>query len=123
MELRVKIATASICAAFILLCSLSGSAGNNTRQPSWMEGSVMKLEKELVSKYGKGQQDAIKRGIVQVSELWNEEDGDSEVLGKFVLENYAGEPAARDAMFKRFEFLFCMVCGCKKISFASCSYL
>lgn len=111
MDLRVKITTASICAVMILLCSLPGSAGKNTRQPSWMEGSVMKLEEEFVSKYGEGQRDAIKRGLAQVSELWTQEDGDSGVLEKFVLENYAGEPAVRDAMFNRFEFLFEQVEG------------
>ncbi|MCD6379329.1 hypothetical protein J7M07_02635, partial [bacterium] len=91
MGLRVRVATASVCAIIILLCSLFCSADGNTQQPSWMKGSVMKLEEELVLKNGEEQRDAIKRGLDQVSELWNEDDGNSDVLGRFVLENYAGE--------------------------------
>jgi len=96
--------TMVMCAAMVMLYSCSG--GGDNLQPSWMKGSVMKLEDKLVSKYGEEQTDEIKRGLDQVSRFWREEDGNSDLFEKFVLDNYAGKPAMRDAMFERFEVLF-----------------
>ena len=67
------------------------------------------LEKELVAKYGEAERARIARGLAQVSKFWRQEavddfgkaDGDAAALAAFVRDNYAGDVAARDALFSR----------------------
>jgi len=72
------------------------------------------LEQELVAKYGEAERARIARGLAQVSKFWRQEavddfgkaDGDAAALAAFVRDNYAGDVAARDALFSRMEFVF-----------------
>ena len=75
-------------------------------KPSWMTDSVVKLNSELVAKYGDAQRDRIRRGLHQVTEYWRAEDGDAAVFEDFVRTNFAGNQATLDTMFNRFEQLF-----------------
>jgi hypothetical protein len=75
------------------------------KTPDWMKGSITKLEKELIAKYGQPEQARIKRGLRQVSEYWRAQDGDAAAFEDFARTNFAGDPATLDAMFNRYEHL------------------
>ena len=77
----------------------------NIDKPEWMSESVEKLEKQLLSKYAEGQRERATRGLDQVSQFWRAQDGDGDVFEAFVLANFAGDEAALDAMFERYELL------------------
>lgn len=72
------------------------------------------LEHELVAKYGEDERTRIARGLAQLSKFWRIDDagkpgsgdGDAAALASFARENYAGDAAARDALFSRMEFAF-----------------
>ena len=72
------------------------------------------LEQELVAKYGAAERGRITRGLAQVTKFWRDDqeagrgkgDGDAAAFASFVRENYAGDAAARDALFSRMEFAF-----------------
>ena len=66
-----------------------------------MNLQAAKLESELVSKYGEAARPAIARGLKQAAEFWQPKDGSEEDFSSFVRNNYAGEPAAREALFLR----------------------
>jgi hypothetical protein len=81
------------------------SAANDKQALSWMKGATEKLEKELIAKYGEGQRARVERGLRQVTEFWQSEDGDATVFGEFALGNFAGDQAALDTMFNRYQSL------------------
>ncbi|MGE5401261.1 MAG: hypothetical protein ACM3S2_12720 [Ignavibacteriales bacterium] len=83
-----------------------GQANAQKQIPKWMESSVAKMQKELQAKFTDGQSQRIAKGLKQVSEFWNEEDGDNTVFEAFVEENFAGDTTSLNAMFSRFEKLF-----------------
>ncbi len=70
-----------------------------------MKSAITELEGALVEKYGESQRARIKRGLEQVSDFWRDPDGDRAALVDFVGKNFAGDPAALDTMFERFEYL------------------
>jgi len=73
--------------------------------PAQMKESMTKLQHELVAKYGEDQAVRIRRGVHQVVEFWRPEDGDRTTLENFVRANFAGDQAALDTMFGRFQRL------------------
>ncbi len=73
--------------------------------PSWVKDSTVKLEKELVAKYGESQRARVQRGLQQVAEFWRAEDGTAATFEDFVRANFAGDQATLDTMFNRFESL------------------
>ena len=73
------------------------------QQPAWMRNAVMKMERELIAKYGEGQRARVERGLKQVASFWRAEDGDAAVFEEFVRTNFAGEQATLDTMFARFQ--------------------
>lgn len=73
--------------------------------PEWMEASIVKLENELVPRYGEKSRPRLHRGLEQVSDFWRPEDGDAPVFEEFVRRNFAGDRATLDKMFNRFERL------------------
>ncbi len=75
-------------------------------QQSWKKDSAVKLEKELVARYGEAQRPRIERGLKQVGEFWRDSDGGAAAFGDFVRRNFAGDQAALDALFARCEKLF-----------------
>ena len=72
------------------------------------------LEQKLVAKYGEAERARVARGLAQVRKFWRQgttgdggkADGDAAALAAFVRDNYAGDAAARDALFSRMEFAF-----------------
>ncbi len=74
--------------------------------PVWLKDSTAKLEKELAGKYGEAQRARAARGLKQAGEFWRAEDGDQAVFEEFARRNFAGDQAALDTMFARFERLF-----------------
>jgi hypothetical protein len=81
----------------------STSAGTLT--PAQMNESMLKLQNELIAKYGEGQMARIRTGLHQVVEFWRPEDGDAGVFELFVRTNFAGDPSALDTMFDRYQRL------------------
>ena len=71
----------------------------------WVEDSKVKLESELVSKYGEEQRTRLQCGMDQVASLWREEDGNATNFEEFVRIHFAGDRATLDTMFNRFDRL------------------
>jgi hypothetical protein len=71
----------------------------------WMSAAVARLEEELVSRHGESQRQRAVRGLKQISDYWCASDGDAGVLEEFAKANFAGNQAALDTMFARFESL------------------
>lgn len=74
-------------------------------RPDWFAPARAKLAGELAAQYGVEQRPRIERGIDQAGSYWRTEDGDAAAFEDFVRTHYAGEPAARDSMFARYERL------------------
>ena len=74
--------------------------------PSWLPGSIQRLEEELAGRYGEGQRTRLRRGLQQVSSFWRKEDGGQKIFEDFVRTHYAGSRASHDALFERMEMLF-----------------
>jgi len=81
------------------------------QQPDWMKDSMQKLETELVAKYGESQRARLQRGMRQVADFWRAEDGDRAAFEELVRTHYAGDPAMRDALFNRMQFILESVYG------------
>ena len=73
--------------------------------PAQMKDSMIKLEAELLSKYGQGEKARIRTGLHQVMEFWRPEDGDTVVFEEFVRANFAGDQPSIDTLFSRFQRL------------------
>jgi hypothetical protein len=78
---------------------------SETLTPAQMNDSMLKLQSELVAKYGEGQKARIRTGLHQVVEFWRPEDGDTSVFEAFVRANFAGDQASLDTMFERYQLL------------------
>jgi len=101
----------------VLLCTLLFSAATSFGETfmlslatdeqtvPWMKEASNKLEKELVAKYGEGQRARLERGLSQVAQFWQAEDGDETAFEDFVRAHFAGDRATLDTMFNRFEQL------------------
>ncbi len=103
------LATILMCVA-LPLCSEEISMQNastpaKTSAPSWMKNSAARLQRELMTKYGDQQGPRIERGLHQVAEFWRAEDGDASAFEEFVRTNFAGDQAALDTLFNRFQSL------------------
>ncbi len=91
--------------AFLLLLATTAQAKPQLTPAAWIQESQTKLENELVGKYGAAQRARIERGMKQVTEFWQADDGDSTAFEDFVRTNFAGDQQTLDVMFNRFEYL------------------
>jgi len=73
--------------------------------PAQMNESMLKLQTELLGKYGEAQKPRIRTGLHQVVEFWRPEDGNAAAFENFVRTNFAGDQASLDTMFERFQRL------------------
>lgn len=71
----------------------------------WMAEARGKLEAELARRFGESQRERISRGLNQIAEFWRTDDGGENEFAEFVGANFAGDQAALDTMFARFERL------------------
>ena len=90
---------------FLMVIALLVAYPATAAQPSWIGDAASALEKELVQQYGEGQRGRAQLGVAQVASFWHAEDGDREAFESFVRQNFAGDQAALDTMFGRFETL------------------
>ena len=67
-------------------------------RPAFMKDSTVKLEKELVARYGEAMRPRIGRGLDQTARFWTAEDGDAAAFEAFVRSNFAGSQAALDVL-------------------------
>jgi hypothetical protein len=109
---------------FCLLLVMLSMAAENPRPASparttakspvalpWMAASSAKVEKELLAKYGEAQKARLQRGLRQVSAFWRTEDGTTSEFEEFVRSGFAGDQAALDTMFNRYESLLEQLSG------------
>ncbi len=82
--------------------SASVASGVNV-SPPWMKDSLVKMERELVGKYGQSQQPRVEKGLQQAAKFWHSEDGDAATFEEFTRTNFAGNQASLDTMFNRYE--------------------
>jgi len=96
-------------AAFLfLLFSISWSlliAPAAHADQAWLPDAMAVLEDELVADYGEAQRGRVQQGLDQVAGFWREEDGGRAEFETFIRDNFAGDDAAVDLMFERFEIL------------------
>ncbi|MGH9859313.1 MAG: hypothetical protein ACRD5F_04730, partial [Candidatus Acidiferrales bacterium] len=59
--------------------------------PGWLKAAVGKAERELTAKYGARQRERIERGLRQMADYWNKNDGDAAAFEAFVMRHFAGE--------------------------------
>ena len=85
--------------------SAVASAAPGVALPSWMQESQSRLVTELVGRYGEGERQRLQRGLRQVADFWRPEDGDAVAFESFVRGSFAGDPAALDSLFARYENL------------------
>ncbi|HEX8353833.1 MAG TPA: hypothetical protein VF611_13085 [Pyrinomonadaceae bacterium] len=84
--------------------SASGASSTpRAESPTWMKDLVTKLEAELAAKHGDAQRGRAARGLRQLASFWRVEDGDAAAFEGFVRANFAGDQAALDTMFARFQ--------------------
>lgn len=95
----------SVLVAFVPSCSREPQMNTSNENTDWMEPATAKLEQELVAKYGESQRPRVQRGLKQVARFWRASDGDRQVFEEFVRRNFAGDQAALDTMFDRFQRL------------------
>ena len=81
------------------------------QKPDWITDSMQKLEAELIAKYGEAQRARLQRGLKQVADFWRPEDGDRAAFEELVRTHFAGDPATRDALFQRMQFILESVNG------------
>jgi hypothetical protein len=74
-------------------------------RPAFMRDSTVKLEKELVARYGDAARPRIHRGLDQTAQFWTAGDGGAAAFEEFVRANFAGDQAALDVLFARYEKL------------------
>ena len=74
-------------------------------RPAWATAAVEGLEADLVETYGEAQRLRLRRGLEQVASFWRTTDGDREVFEGFARRHFAGDSAALDTLFERFERL------------------
>jgi hypothetical protein len=65
----------------------------------------------LVRKHGEAQRDRIEQGFKQVTLLWRLEDGDRQALHAFAERWFVSDPAQREALLDRFEYVLEQVDG------------
>ena len=71
-------------------------------QPStWLDSSMGMLQAELTARYGAGQRLRIQRGLAQTARFWQAQDGGAGQFEQLVRDQFAGDPAALDALFQR----------------------
>ena len=97
-----------LCASLFSATTFSGetamlSNAVDSQAVPWMIGTTERLEKELIAKHGEGQRARVERGLRQVAEFWRAEDGGAAVFEDFVRGNFAGDQAALDTMFNRYQ--------------------
>jgi hypothetical protein len=99
--------TAVIAAVVITLGFTTAEAS----QPTWLDDSILELERELVDTYGEAQRNRVQQGLGQVADFWRTDDGDRDTFESFVRQNFAGDPEVLDEMFVRFETLLEQIDG------------
>jgi hypothetical protein len=71
----------------------------------WMHEAVAAARGNLLGRFGEAQRVRIDRGLDQVARFWRAEDGDAAAFHAFVTRYFAGDQAAVDTQFTRFQLL------------------
>ena len=101
----------AVMATAVAMASMSGVVTRAAPGPSSMTESVTRLERELTTRYGAGQAERIRRGLRQSASFWRQSDGAPAAFEAFVRRNFAGDQAALDQVFSRYEKLLEQIDG------------
>jgi hypothetical protein len=101
--MRKKLSAVLVSALILSSQSAFAQTPQAGEPPAWMKDVLTKLEASLTKKYGEGQRARVERGLRQAARFWRAEDGDAAAFEQFAGENFAGDQAALDATFARFE--------------------
>jgi len=77
----------------------------HSQTPEWGAKAGATVTEKLVSMHGEGQRARAERGVDQVLGYWRGEDGDAAAFEAFAVRHFAGDEAALDATFSRYEWL------------------
>jgi len=91
-----------------LAALLAATCGALPAQPAPAPAAVSvraSLADELIARYGPGQAGRVRRGLAQTARLWRAGDGDQGAFEAFARDQFAGDPAALDALFGRLAFV------------------
>ena len=94
-----------VITVFILSVIFLWAAPAVSSDIDWMTESVAALETELVAKHGDAQRRRVQRVLDQVADFWREEDGGRGEFEAFITRYFAGDEAALQVMFARYEKL------------------
>jgi hypothetical protein len=78
------------------------SPAKRAEKPS-LEGTIERLLEDMGSALPEDARARLGRGLRQVAQFWQVEDGGPEDLEEFVRAHFAADPAVRDTLFHRFE--------------------
>ncbi len=86
-----------IIASLFILWGISFAGGT-------VEKSVIQsVSEKLIAQHGKTCQARIEKGVAQVAQFWQKEDGDDAVFAKFCMENFITNPEELDLTLQRYE--------------------
>lgn len=97
-----------------LIASLLLASACQPKEPRGVKMEVQVLQAlvdRMVAKFGREHQQRIATGVRQVSQFWQECDGDTAALETFCMENFMADEAKRDQAFERLESAFEMLNG------------
>lgn len=63
-----------------------------------------RAKRELLAAHGEAQRARIERGVKQVAQLWQPEDGDAEAFVQFMRKHFISDPAELDATFEHCQY-------------------
>ena len=90
-----------IAMATSILMAGCKNQSQDQNQSAIPESTVNNVIKQLTEKYGESQKELIEKGVKQMANLWNKEDGDVSAFETFCMENYVGDPAMKQQVFER----------------------
>lgn len=87
---------------FLTACLFGADKGSS----SVSSGTVEKVCRLLTDRYGSDAAMSIERGVSQAASLWRAEDGSEKDFETFCQENYVGDPAKKELLFRRLDEQF-----------------
>ena len=85
-------------------CKSNTSGTENMKEKRFIsEKSVSEVTKSLLDSIGETQRIRIERGVKQVAQLWQQNDGTNEDFTTFCMENFIADSVQLDVLYKRLE--------------------
>jgi hypothetical protein len=102
LSLRKLTAAAVFAAAFSCLSPVPAAQPG---APAWIETTSARLDQELGPRCGEPQRARLARGLRQMGQFWQAEDGGASQFEELARQNFATNQATLDTLFERFQRL------------------